>query len=304
MRLPRLQSPTSTTNPRHDFETNALGTFNLLEATRMASPDAFFQFASTNKVYGKMEGVGVINNNGRYEYEDRPEGISEEMPLDFHSPYGCSKGCADQYVRDYHRIYGLRTAVLRQSCIYGTRQFGVEDQGWVAWFIIASILRRPITIYGDGCQIRDLLWIDDLVKAYSKVCQKAEQTAGKIYNVGGGPENTLSIAELVDFLRAEDLLKGDLLQDDWRPGDQKVYVSNIQKIQSDCGWCPETSVQNGLKKLTAWASQNRALLSQIVFVRRRTGKGHFTARCWVLTAGCVVEPPSRFMIATDSEIVE
>ena len=149
---------TSTTDPRTDFEINALGTFNMLEATRMFSPEALFQYASTNKVYGKMNNVEVVRRNGRYEYKDLKEGVAEDFQLDFHSPYGCSKGSADQYVRDYHRIYGLKTTVLRQSCIYGTRQFGIEDQGWVAWFTIASILKKPITIYGDGRQVRDVLW--------------------------------------------------------------------------------------------------------------------------------------------------
>ena len=157
---------TSVTDPRHDFEVNALGTFNLLESARRHAPGAAFLYASTNKVYGGLEHVGVEQRNGRYAFRDRPQGVSEAEPLDFHSPYGCSKGAADQYVRDYARIYGLRTVVFRQSCIYGWRQFGVEDQGWVAWFTIAAVTGKPVTIYGDGRQVRDLLFVDDLCDAY------------------------------------------------------------------------------------------------------------------------------------------
>ena len=166
---------TSVVDPREDFEINAFGTFNLLEATRLYSPDAFFEFASTNKVYGKMDNVNVVERNGRYEYDMLSKGVNEDYNLDFHSPYGCSKGAADQYVRDYNRIYGLRTVVLRQSCIYGTRQFGIEDQGWIAWFIIASLLEKPITIYGDGMQIRDVLWIEDLADVWVKLFENADK---------------------------------------------------------------------------------------------------------------------------------
>jgi CDP-paratose 2-epimerase len=188
---------TSVKNPREDFEINAYGTLNLLEAVRLFSPNSFFQFASTNKVYGKMENIAVFERNGRYEYESLPQGISESYGLDLYSPYGCSKGAADQYVRDYHRIYGIQSVVLRQSCIYGTRQFGIEDQGWVAWFTIASALGKQVTIYGDGKQIRDLLWIDDLVDVYGLMYKNRNKVSGQIFNVGGGPQNTLSILELV-----------------------------------------------------------------------------------------------------------
>ncbi|MDD5572119.1 MAG: SDR family NAD(P)-dependent oxidoreductase, partial [Bacteroidales bacterium] len=221
---------TSVINPREDFEINALGTFNILEATRLFSPDAFLQVASTNKVYGKMEDMGVIERNGRYEYENNKNGVGENYGLDFYSPYGCSKGTADQYVRDYNRIYGIKTVVLRQSCIYGTRQFGVEDQGWVAWFTIASVLGKPITIYGDGKQIRDILWIDDLVEVYQKLYENADDVAGSVFNVGGGCENTLSLLELVEYLKEYGIMKNEPTKADWRPGDQKVYVSDISKI--------------------------------------------------------------------------
>jgi CDP-paratose 2-epimerase len=252
---------TSVVNPREDFEINALGTFNILEATRLHSPEAFFEFSSTNKVYGGMEQVNVIQRNGRYEYESLKDGIHEDFCIDFHSPYGCSKGSADQYVRDYSRIYELRTAVLRQSCIYGTRQFGIEDQGWVAWFIIASILNKPITIYGDGMQIRDVLWIDDLIDVYIKLYQNADKVSGNIFNVGGGPSNTMSILELVKYLREEGVLNQSPAFGEWRAGDQKVYVSNINKIENVIDWKPMVSPQQGIKKLIEWAKENNTLLS-------------------------------------------
>lgn len=177
---------TSVVKPREDLEINALGTFNLLEAIREEGIDPVFIYSSTNKVYGATEGLRVVEHDTRYAYQDLASGLGEDIPLDFHSPYGCSKGAADQYVRDYHRIYGIRTVVFRQSCIYGPRQFGVEDQGWLAWFIIASVLGKPISIYGDGKQVRDILYIDDLVRAYVMAAENIEKTKGQVYNIGGG----------------------------------------------------------------------------------------------------------------------
>jgi len=251
---------TSVVEPREDFEINALGTLNLLEATRLYSPQGFFEFSSTNKVYGKMEDVRVVEKESRYEYADASFGIDENYCLDFYSPYGCSKGAADQYVRDYSRIYGLKTVVLRQSCIYGTRQFGVEDQGWIAWFIIASLLRKPITIYGDGKQIRDVLWVDELVDAYAKLFHSAEMVSGKIFNIGGGPRHTLSLVELVKILMNEGVMKGAPRYSDWRPGDQKVYVSNVNKVRDAVGWKPVTGPEMGVRKLVEWAKRNEQIL--------------------------------------------
>ena len=255
---------TSITNPREDFEINALGTFNLLEATRLHAPNAFFEFASTNKVYGKMEDLEVVERNGRYEYEDLSTGVSEKCGLDFHSPYGCSKGTADQYVRDYSRIYGLKTVVLRQSCIYGTRQFGVEDQGWVAWFTIASILNKPITIYGDGKQGRDLLWIDDLVHAYAGLYKNADKVAGKVFNVGGGPGNILSLLELVDILKSAGVMRHDPIRSAWRHGDQKIFVCDTTKISNDIQWKPTVSPPQGVAKLVEWTTANKELLKKML----------------------------------------
>jgi len=252
---------TSVTKPREDFEINALGTFNTLEAARANRKKPMFLYASTNKVYGEMETIRIVEDETHHRYADYPEGMAEDQPLDFHSPYGCSKGCGDQYVHDYHRIYGLPTVVFRQSCIYGTRQFGMEDQGWVAWFVIAAVLGRPITIYGDGKQVRDVLFIDDLLNAYDTAIEKREVSAGKIYNIGGGAKNTLSIWK--EFCPLLEKLLGHSLEvkwGDWRPGDQKVYVSDIHKVMNELGWEPKIGVESGLRKLFDWVVANKQIL--------------------------------------------
>jgi CDP-paratose 2-epimerase len=253
---------TSIKNPKADLEINVIGTFNLLEATRKYSPDAFFQYASTNKVYGELSEIRVVERKGRYDYEDLPGGVDEGFNLDFHSPYGCSKGAADQYVRDYNRIYGLRTVVLRQSCIYGTRQFGIEDQGWVAWFVIAAMLEKPLTIYGDGKQGRDLLWIDDLVEAYAALFENSEKIVGQILNVGGGSKHVLSLLGLVELLRDRGLLKLNPEFQDWRHGDQKIFISNNNKIFTKMGWSPKVAPAEGVERLIRWAENNKSAIVQ------------------------------------------
>jgi CDP-paratose 2-epimerase len=248
---------TSVTHPREDFEINALGTFNVLEAARLSKKKPILIYASTNKVYGGMEDIRVRETSSRYEYADLPFGISEEVPLDFHSPYGCSKGSGDQYVRDYARIFGLKTVVFRQSCIYGTRQFGVEDQGWVAWFVIAAAAGRKMTIYGDGKQVRDLLFVDDLLDAYDLAVAKIKTVSGKVYNLGGGPANILSVwAEFQPML--EKLIGRPLKVDtaNWRPGDQRIYVSDIRKAAADIGWTPKVGVEQGIQILYEWVKTN------------------------------------------------
>lgn len=252
---------TSVTDPRRDFEINALGTFNVLEAVRVSPNRPPLFFASTNKVYGGMEDVAVELQNDRWAYRDLPGGAPETQPLDFHSPYGCSKGAADQYVRDYARIYGLRTVVFRQSCIYGTRQFGVEDQGWVAHFIIATSLGRPLTIYGDGKQVRDLLWIDDLIAAYAAAGDRLDDVSGKIFNLGGGPENVLSLRELVVYLEELFAKKIPLTYAGTRPGDQPVFVADIGKAGRELGWRPQVGARAGVQRLVAWVRENPALFA-------------------------------------------
>ncbi len=248
---------TSVVDPREDFESNALGTFNVLEAVRTIAPQAIVFYASTNKVYGGMEDVAIVEDETRYHYRGLPFGVSEEQLLDFHSPYGCSKGCGDQYVRDYARIYGLRTVVFRQSCIYGTRQFGVKDQGWVAYFCIAARLGRPITIYGTGKQVRDVLWIDDLVAAYEAAAARIDVSAGQIYNIGGGPGNTMSIwAEFGPMLEKLAGHPIPVTYSDWRPGDQSIYVSDIRKAERELGWRPLVPVTEGIERLWEWVDAN------------------------------------------------
>lgn len=250
----------SVTDPREDFEINALGTLNLLEAIRHSKADPIVLFSSTNKVYGGLENVEVIERDTRYIYREPMRGISEEQPLDFHSPYGCSKGAADQYIRNYYRIYGLRTVVFRQSCIYGYRQFGVEDQGWIAWFLIASLLGKPITIYGDGRQVRDMLFIDDLIDAYLLAIENIHITAGQIYNIGGGPENAISIwREFHPLLMKLSVKDVEVSYDAWRRGDQRIFVCDISKAERDFGFSPRISVEDGINMLYQWIVQNRGL---------------------------------------------
>jgi CDP-paratose 2-epimerase len=250
---------TSVQDPRSDFAVNALGTFNVLEAARLAPEPPAVLYASTNKVYGGMEDVPIVEEPTRYRYRDLSLGVPETHPLDFHSPYGCSKGAGDQYVRDYHRIYGLRTVVFRQSAIYGPRQFGVEDQGWVAHFIIAMVTGKPITIYGDGKQVRDLLYIDDLVNIYLRALERIDQVAGRIYNVGGGPHHSISIWREFQPLLSQ--LAGRRLDaaayGDWRPGDQPVCILDISRAAQELDWQPTISVEVGVRRLWQWVEDHR-----------------------------------------------
>lgn len=251
---------TSVIDPRTDFEINALGTFNVLEAVRLNCPAATFLYASTNKVYGGMEEVGIISRRGRYAYAGYPLGIPEDTPLDFHSPYGCSKGAGDQYTIDYHRIYGLKTVSFRQSCIYGQRQFGVEDQGWVAHFVIAAVLGRPITIFGDGMQVRDVLHVSDLISAYDRAIERIDQVSGKAINLGGGPANTLAVwSEFGPLLAQLQGVEPAVSFSDWRPGDQRVFVADIRLAERLLDWRPQISPAEGIADLHRWVSANRQL---------------------------------------------
>ncbi len=250
---------TSVVKPRLDFEINALGTFNVMEAARLSPRKPMVLYASTNKVYGGMEDVKVVEEPTRYRYADLPHGVPETQPLDFHSPYGCSKGTGDQYVRDYARIYGIPTVVFRQSCIYGPHQWGIEDQGWVAWFVIAAVTGRPITIYGDGKQVRDVLFVEDLLDAYDAAIARRESVTGEVFNIGGGAAHTISIwREFGPLL--ERLTEKQIPVDygDWRPGDQKVYVSDIRKAQRLLGWQPRVGVEEGVARLVRWVRSQQA----------------------------------------------
>lgn len=265
---------TSLVAPREDLEVNILGTHNVLEAVRLSReilPPMLF-YTSTNKVYGSLPHRQATESHTRYRFADtelEQHGIDEREPLDFHSPYGCSKGAADQYVHDYARIYNLRTVVFRMSCIYGPRQFGTEDQGWVAHFLLAVAAGRALTIYGNGKQVRDLLFIDDLVRAFRLAAQNIHKTAGNVYNMGGGPSNSVSIwHELRPRLEQFRGRPVDAQLDGWRPGDQPVYVSDTRKAQRDFGWKPRVSIDEGLRRLWDWAQELSDGRAQIAAPRR------------------------------------
>jgi CDP-paratose 2-epimerase len=251
---------TSVSDPRQDFEANALGTFNALEAARQSGRNPVFLYSSTNKVYGGMEDVALVEDPTRWRYADLPHGCAETQPLDFHSPYGCSKGTGDQYVRDYARIYGLRSVVFRQSAIYGPRQFGVEDQGWMAWFVIAAVMGRPITIYGDGKQARDMLQVEDLLDAYDAAVEQIDRVGGQVYNMGGGAANVISVwTEFGPLL--EKLLgrKIETARADWRPGDQRVFYADTRKAERELGWRPKIGLEHGIERLFDWVKSSRDL---------------------------------------------
>jgi CDP-paratose 2-epimerase len=253
----------SVADPLKDFEINALGAIHLLEALRNSDINPTLIYASTNKVYGALEDVPTTACDKRRRFLDAPAGITEDCPLDFHSPYGCSKGAADQYVRDYARIYGLPTIVFRMSCVYGPQQFGYEDQGWVAWFAIAATLDKSITIYGDGKQSRDLLFVDDLAEAVLAAEQHIDITAGQVYNIGGGTDNHRSLLELIALLESVLNKKIPIEFAQQRPGDQAVFVCDSAKAFRDFGWRPSTGVEQGARRLVDWVLENKAILSQI-----------------------------------------
>ena len=251
---------TSIANPRIDFEINTLGAFNVLEAARLE--DASLIFTSTNKVYGEnVNKIPVIEKETRYEYADLnfKEGIPETFPIDLtgHSPYGCSKLAADIYIQDYAHTYGLKTGVFRMSCIYGERQFGVEDQGWVSWLTIATLTGKPITIYGDGKQVRDVLYVSDLINAFDKFLNS--KLKHEVFNIGGGPKNTLSLLELLEMLKGMNGLNPKISFAGWRPADQKVYISNVNKAKTLLNWEPKTSPKDGVGRLVNWISNNMGL---------------------------------------------
>ena len=253
---------TSIADPQTDFDTNAVGTFNVLEAARSNGRQPLVLFTSTNKVYGSLDSVPVQKTSTRYRAIDRKfTGADEDTPLDFHSPYGCSKGAADQYVRDYARIYDLPTVVFRMSCIAGQRQFGNEDQGWVAHFLYSILAGRRITVYGNGLQVRDILHVDDLTDAILAARASIAGTAGQVYNVGGGIDRAISIRELLSRIENRVGLPAKLDWSETRPGDQPLYISALDRIIGDTGWRPTRSIDNILESLIDFYSTNRALIA-------------------------------------------
>lgn len=253
---------TSVEDPASDFEVNAVGTFNVLEAARRSRLKPFLLYTSTNKVYGSLEGVPVELQGARYTAQ-QPDfrGVSESAPLDFHSPYGCSKGAADQYVRDYARIYDLPTVVFRMSCIAGPRQFGNEDQGWVAHFLYSVLAGRPITIYGDGHQVRDILHVHDLIDAILAAREALPRTRGEVYNLGGGITRATSVLEM---LRSIERMTGEPLHLNYsevRPGDQPLYVADTAKLERDTGWRARRSLADTLESIHAFWQANSDAIS-------------------------------------------
>jgi CDP-paratose 2-epimerase len=251
---------TSVTDPRLDFEVNLGGTFNVLDAARRSGNRPSILFTSTNKVYGDL-GLGAPLVSGKRYAIDGHTGTAESQPLDFHSPYGCSKGAADQYVRDFGRIYGLPTVVFRMSCIAGPRQFGTEDQGWVAHFVYSALQDQPVVIYGDGRQVRDVLCVGDLVRAFDAVRQNIETTRTEVYNVGGGSKNSISLLELIDEVESLTGRRLECVLDARRPGDQLVYVTDNSKIHRDTGWKPETNWKKTVRLLQEFWEQNHGMLT-------------------------------------------
>jgi CDP-paratose 2-epimerase len=251
---------TSVMNPRDDFESNALGTFNALEAARLSERNPIFLYASTNKVYGGMDDVEVFEEDTRWLYKDLEHGCAETQQLDFHSPYGVSKGTGDQYTRDYSRIFGLRSVVFRQSCIYGPRQFGIEDQGWLAWMMIAAVTGRKITIYGDGKQVRDVLHVNDLLDAYDAAIEKIDVSKGQVYNMGGGKRNVMAIwAEFGPILERLLGKEIEVAREGWRPGDQRVFYADHRKATRELGWSPKIDLEEGLDLMFEWVKANKDL---------------------------------------------
>ncbi len=241
--------------PDVDFKINALGSFQVLEAARKQEKKPSIVFCSTNKVYGKnVNDIALEECGTRYQFSDKryKEGIPEEFSIDHceRSPYGCSKLAADIYMQDYASYYGLKVGVFRMSCIYGTRQFGLEDQGWLAWFSIAALLDKTINFYGDGKQVRDILFVTDLVNAFDAFIQNSEKSL--VVNMGGGEENTISLLELKEVLEQQLSKKIQVEYGDWRPNDQKVYISNINKAKKELNWSPTTSPEAGVHQLVTW----------------------------------------------------
>jgi len=253
--------PSSVRMPLEDFSINAFGTLNVLEAARKKSKDTVVVYCSTNKVYGEnVDKIPLKELEKKYVY-DGIKGVSEELSTDLtgHTPYGVSKLVGDLYVQEYSHIYKMKTAVFRMSCTYGTRQFGFEDQGWVAWFIIATLFNKPITIYGNGKQVRDMLYVDDLVDAFNRFIHSDLKNG--LFNIGGGPNNTISLLEFLDEL---ELLTGKSPKvkfADWRPSDQKVYISDTSKLEKALNWKAKTSVKEGIKKLLDWVKDNESYFS-------------------------------------------
>lgn len=251
---------TSISNPRLDFETNALGSFNVLESVRQFSPDTIVVYSSTNKVYGDFEYLHYDETSTRYVCKEFPQGFDESVHLDFHSPYGCSKGSADQYMLDWSRIFGLKTIVFRHSSMYGARQFGTYDQGWISWFCQKAIETKYdkntiFTISGNGKQVRDVLHAEDMIKLYISAPKHIDKAKGQVFNIGGGFENSLSLLELFSFLEKELNIKLNYTKLPPRESDQKIFVADIKKANEIFEWKPQVSKEEGIRKMLTWVDR-------------------------------------------------
>jgi CDP-paratose 2-epimerase len=252
---------TSLLDPLYDFDVNARGTLNVLSALNTLSDPPPLLYTSTNKVYGCLDDIALEQDGRRYRPLDgrvRERGIDENRPLDFHSPYGCSKGAADQYVLDYARTFGLRALVFRMSCIYGPHQFGTEDQGWVAHFLIRALRGEPVTLFGNGMQVRDLLFVEDVVEAIELAFHHIDDVSGHAFNMGGGPSNTTSLLEVMELIGAVAGVRPHILFDDWRPADQRYYVSDATRFTALTGWRPRTGIATGIGRLHQWLAADTA----------------------------------------------
>lgn len=253
---------TSLVNPRLDFNSNVLGCFNVLEAIKNSNSKGKIIFASTNKVYGKLQHLKFFLTKKGYNLKKFPNGINENFPVDFATPYGCSKGSSDFYCQDYYKNFNLKTVVFRQSCIYGRMQLGIEDQGWIAWMIIAALLKKEIKIYGDGNQVRDALYAEDLIDAYI-LASKTPLSNGKVYNIGGGIKSIISVNGLISILENKLNMKIKYRFFKERQGDQKVFISDNSKAEKEFGWRPKTNLNIGLNKTIEWIEKNFDFIKKI-----------------------------------------
>jgi len=256
----QVSVPLSVSNPRLDFDSNAVGTFNILEVARNLKTDPAVLYISSNKVYG-IPDAELVELERRYNFKDLKEGVGEDFPLEGEEPYGVSKATGDSYLHAYYLRYGLRAVSFRCSCMYGPRQWGKEEQGWVAWFCIAAATRKNITIFGDGKQVRDLLYIDDVIRAFDSARAKIRNVAGEAFNLGGGRNNAVSLLQTLDFLKELSGRDIKLTYADWRPGDNKCYYTNINKVKKLLDWAPQISWKEGIKRTYEWVCENISLFN-------------------------------------------
>jgi CDP-paratose 2-epimerase len=250
-------------NPRFDMRSNIEGTLNILECIRILNIKPIFIYPSTNKVYGNLESIKILKSNKKYQYKSL-KGINEKMPIFFESPYGCSKGAAEQYVIDYSKTYNFKSFIVRQSCIYGPNQYGQEGQGWISWILMCAIFKKKINVFGNGLQVRDLLFIDDLLEMYELIITKAKYLKSTIFNAGGGIKNSMSILELLDFIKKEFKIKTKHEKKKGRGGDQKIYISDCSKAKKKLGWEVRTNIMQGMYKLKEWILTEKKYLQRVI----------------------------------------